>query len=193
MTAPSSIDPAHLLHEQLAQASPDLLRQMLTTFIDTLMSAEADAVCGADYGQQRVPDQRAQRLPGPGVRYPRQHPRPCDSEAARGLVLPGLAAGVPPANGAGADHRGRHLLPAGCLDPADGEAGGVPGHHPALEVIGQRDGEGSRRAGRADSRHRPLDQGPYTFLAADALVLKVREGGRVVNVHALVATGVNAN
>jgi hypothetical protein len=30
MTAPSSIDPAHFLHEQLAQASPDLLRQMLT-------------------------------------------------------------------------------------------------------------------------------------------------------------------
>jgi putative transposase len=41
-------------------------------------------------------------------------------------------------------------------------------------------------------RTRPLDAGPYTFLAADALVLKVREGGRTVNVHALVATGVNA-
>jgi putative transposase len=52
MTAPSSIDPAHFLHEQLAQASPDLLRQMLTTFIDTLMSAEADAVCGAEYGER---------------------------------------------------------------------------------------------------------------------------------------------
>ncbi len=41
-------------------------------------------------------------------------------------------------------------------------------------------------------RTRPLDAGPYTFLAADALVLKVREGGRVVNVHALIAVGVNA-
>ncbi len=41
-------------------------------------------------------------------------------------------------------------------------------------------------------RTRPLDAGPYTFVAADALVLKVREGGRVVNVHALIATGVNA-
>jgi putative transposase len=29
---------------------------------------------------------------------------------------------------------------------------------------------------------------PNTFVAADALVLKVREGGRVVNVHALLAT-----
>ena len=42
-------------------------------------------------------------------------------------------------------------------------------------------------------RTRPLDAGPYTFVAADALVLKVREGGRVVNVHALLAAGVNAD
>ena len=33
MTAPSSIDPTRFLHEQLDQASPDLLRQMLATFI----------------------------------------------------------------------------------------------------------------------------------------------------------------
>ncbi len=50
MTAPSSIDPARFLHDQLASASPDLLRSMVTTFINTLMSAEADAVCGAPYG-----------------------------------------------------------------------------------------------------------------------------------------------
>ena len=37
------------------------------------------------------------------------------------------------------------------------------------------------------------DAGPFTFVAADALVLKVREGGRVVGVRALVATGVNNN
>ena len=40
---------------------------------------------------------------------------------------------------------------------------------------------------------RLADAGPFTFVAADALVLKVREGGRVVAVHALVATGVNAD
>ena len=45
----------------------------------------------------------------------------------------------------------------------------------------------------ADFRTRPLDAGPYTFVAADALVLKVREGGRVVNVHALLATGMNGD
>jgi putative transposase len=32
------------LHEQLAQASPDLLRAMVTMFAEALMSAEADAV-----------------------------------------------------------------------------------------------------------------------------------------------------
>jgi putative transposase len=37
------------------------------------------------------------------------------------------------------------------------------------------------------------EAGPFTFVAADTLVLKVREGGRVVPVHALVATGVNAD
>jgi putative transposase len=42
-------------------------------------------------------------------------------------------------------------------------------------------------------RQRPLDAGPYTFVWVDALTVKVREHGRVVNVHALVATGVNAD
>jgi putative transposase len=40
-------------------------------------------------------------------------------------------------------------------------------------------------------RNRPLDAGPYTFCWADALAIKVREGGRVVNAHALLAVGVN--
>jgi transposase-like protein len=43
----------------------------------------------------------------------------------------------------------------------------------------------------AEFRNRPLDACPYTFVWADALVMKVREGGRVVNVHVLVAVGVN--
>jgi putative transposase len=45
----------------------------------------------------------------------------------------------------------------------------------------------------ADFRDRPLDQGPYTFVWIDALTQKVREGGRTVTVHALIATGVNAD
>ncbi len=45
----------------------------------------------------------------------------------------------------------------------------------------------------ADFRHRPLDQGPYTYVWADALTMRVREGGRVVNVACLTATAVNAD
>jgi transposase-like protein len=44
----------------------------------------------------------------------------------------------------------------------------------------------------AGFRDRKLDAGPYTFIWTGALTQKVREGGRTVNVHCLVATGVNA-
>lgn len=44
-----------------------------------------------------------------------------------------------------------------------------------------------------DFRERPLNEGPYTFLAADALTMKVREGGRVIKIAVMVATGVNAD
>ena len=158
--------------------------------MNTLMSAEADAVCGAPYGE-----------PSPertNVRNGYRH-RDFDTRAGtldvaipklrQGTLLPGLAAGAPPARRAGADHGGGHLLPARGVDPADGEAGRVAGDHPAVEVAGLGDGQGARRARSRRSATRPLDAGPYTFVAADALVLKVREGGRVVNVHALVATG----
>lgn len=42
-------------------------------------------------------------------------------------------------------------------------------------------------------RNQPLDQGPYTFVWVDALTQKVREGRRIINVHALIAVGVNAD
>jgi transposase-like protein len=50
MTASSSIDPSEFLHEHLSQASPDLLRQLMEGLLNTLLSAEADSVCGAAYG-----------------------------------------------------------------------------------------------------------------------------------------------
>ena len=46
----------------------------------------------------------------------------------------------------------------------------------------------------AQFRHRTLDDaGPFTLVAADALTMKVREGGRVVNTVVMIATGVNAD
>ncbi len=50
MTAPHMIDPAHLLGQALGDASPDLMRHLLATTINALLSADADAVCGAEYG-----------------------------------------------------------------------------------------------------------------------------------------------
>src|SRR5512135_1660721 len=52
MAATPSIDSTQFLEEQLAAASPDLLRAMLTTFVEALMGAEADAICGAAYGER---------------------------------------------------------------------------------------------------------------------------------------------
>jgi transposase-like protein len=40
------------LRKQLEQASPDLLRSMVQDFAEALMSAEADALCGAGYGER---------------------------------------------------------------------------------------------------------------------------------------------
>jgi len=50
MTANNSIDPALFLSDHLERAEPGLLPSMLRTFIEALMGAEADALCGAPYG-----------------------------------------------------------------------------------------------------------------------------------------------
>ncbi|ETZ47006.1 putative transposase, partial [Mycobacterium avium MAV_120809_2495] len=49
MTAPHIVDPAGLLGEALAEASPDLMRSLLQTVINALLSADADAVVGAEW------------------------------------------------------------------------------------------------------------------------------------------------
>ena len=60
MTAPHILDPARLLTEALAEASPDLMRSLLQTMINALLSADADAVAGAEWGKPS-PDRLAQR------------------------------------------------------------------------------------------------------------------------------------
>ena len=42
MTAPHIVDPERLLREALGEASPDLLRHLLQTVINALLSADAD-------------------------------------------------------------------------------------------------------------------------------------------------------
>jgi hypothetical protein len=192
MTNPS-IDPARFLHEHLTAASPDLLRSLLTTFIDTLMSAEADAVCGAEYGTSS-----AERV---NTRNGYRH-RDFDTRAGTlDVAIPKLRSGS--------------YFPDWLLERRKrAEAAltsvvatcyllGVSTRRmdklvESLGITRMSKSQVSVMAGHLDAhvasfRTRPLDAGPYTFVAADAPVLKVRDGGRVVNVHALVATGVNAD
>ena len=48
----NTMDAASWLRKQLEQASPDLLREMVQSFAEALMSADADALCGAAYGER---------------------------------------------------------------------------------------------------------------------------------------------
>jgi putative transposase len=193
MTAKPSIDPARMLHDQLASASPDLLRSLLATFLDTLMSAEADAICGAPYG-----------MPSPDRVNVRNGYRHRDFDTRVGtmdVAIPRLRSGS--------------YFPDWLLERrrrAEAALTSVVATCYLLGVSTRRmeklvESLGITRLSRSQVsemardldeqveafRTRPLDAGPYTFAAADALVLKVREGGRVVNVHALLATGVNAD
>ncbi|MGG5753930.1 IS256 family transposase [Zafaria sp. Z1313] len=193
MTAPHVIDPARFLSEQLAQASPDLMRSMLTTFINALMSAEADAVCGAGYGARSVERTNSRN----GYRH-----RVFDTRAGTlDVAVPKLRQGsyFP-------DwllERRRRAEAALTTVVATSYLLGVSTRRmeKLVETLGitrLSKSQVSLMAQDLDTqveafRTRPLDAGPYTFVAADALVLKVREGGRVVNVHAMVATGVNAD
>src|SRR3954467_8589174 len=193
MTAVPSIDAAQLLGEQLERAEPDLLRALLKTFVEALMGAEADAVCGAGY-RERSEDRVNSRN---GYRA-----REWDTRAGTvELAIPKLRSGsyFP-------DwllERRRRAERALTTVVATCYLLGVSTRRmeklvESLGITRLSKSQVSEMAKALDEqvaafRHRPLDAGPYTFLAADALVLKVREGGRVVNVHALVATGVNAD
>jgi len=193
MTATPSIDLPGWMAEQLSQASPDLLRNMIQTFAEALMSAEADAVCGAGYGQ-RSPERSNTRN---GYRR-----RGWDTRAGSiDLAIPRLREGsyFPE----WLLERRRRAESALISVVATSYLLGVSTRRmeKLVEQLGitrlsksqvsemARDLDGQVEAFRT----RPLDAGPYTFVAADALVMKVREDGRTVNVHALLATGVNAD
>jgi putative transposase len=194
MTVNPSIDPARMLEEHLAQASPDMLRELLGSFINTLLSAEADAVCGAEYGVAS-PERTNRRN---GYRH-----RDFDTRAGTiDVAIPKLREGsyFPEwlLERRKRAERALTSVVATCY------LLGVSTRRmdklvQSLGITGLSKSQVSVMAAELDEhveqfRTRPLaDAGPFTFVAADALVLKVREGGRVVPVHALVATGVNAD
>jgi putative transposase len=193
MTSAHFIDPESFLADQLAAASPDLLRSMLSTFIQVLMGAEADAVCGAGYGE-RSEDRTNSRN---GYRH-----RDFDTRAGTiDVAIPKLRSGsyFPDwlLERRKRAERALTSVVATCyllgvstrrMDKLV-ESLGVTSLSKSQVSIMARDLDAQVEAFRS----RRLDQAPYTFVAADALVLKVREDGRVARVHCLVATGVNAD
>ena len=127
----ATMDPVVWLRKHLETADADLLREMLGTFIQALMGAEADALCGAPYGT-RSPERVNTRH---GYRS-----RPFDTRTGTlELALPKLrsgsyflrlAPGAPPTRRAGPAGGDRGVLRAGRLDPAGGGPHRDPRHQP---------------------------------------------------------------
>lgn len=188
-----SMDALAWLRKQLEEADPDLLRSMVNAFVDALMGAEVDALCNAGYNE-RSEDRENSRN---GYRT-----RAWDTRAGSiELRVPKLRSGS--------------YFPDWLIEPrrraeqaliavvADCYLAGVSTRRvdklvKTLGIDGISKSQVSRLAASLDQiveqfRSRPLDQGPYTYLWIDALVIKCREGGRVVNVSATIATAVNSD
>ncbi|MGI5129120.1 IS256 family transposase [Pseudonocardia sp. CA-107938] len=191
MAALDSVDDvAGWLDDRLAGAGPDLLRAMVKQFAEALMAAEADAVCGAGYRERSVARVNSRN----GYRH-----RDWDTRAGSiELSIPKLRSGsyFP-------DwllQRRRRAEQALVSVVATSYLLGVSTRRveklvAQLGIEALSKSQVSEMAKSLDAqveafRSRPLDAGPYTFLWLDALTQKVREGGRTVLVHALVAVGI---
>ena len=176
--------------QTLASASPDVLREMIREFAQRMMDADVEVRCNAGYGE--VTPERVNCRNG----YRR---REWDTRAGTiELAIPKLRAGsyFP----GFLEHR-RRAERALASVVATSYLLGVSTRRveklaASLGVTGLSKSQVSVMAAELDElvegfRSRPLDGGPYTFVWIDALTQKVREGGRTVNVHCLIATGVN--
>jgi len=188
-----TLDPRVWLSKHLEEADVDLLREMVRTFIQALMSAEADAACGALYGE-RSPDRINRRN---GYRSRTFDTRTGTME----LAVPKLRSGsyfpewlLEPRRRA---ERALIAVIAECYVKGVSTRR-VEGLVRTLGIEGISKSQVSELAKSLDEavaafRSRPLDAVPYTYLWMDALVLKCRDGGRIANVSAVVATSVNAD
>jgi putative transposase len=189
----STMDLVGWLRKHLEAADTDLLREMVLGFVQALMSAEADAACGAMLGE-RSADRVNRRN---GYRERRLDTRVGTLE----LAIPKLRAGS--------------YYPDWLLEPrrrveralvqviAECYVRGVStrrveGLVATLGIQGLSKSQVSELAKTLDAevaafQARPLDAGPYPYVWVDALAVKCREAGRIINVAAVVATGVNAD
>lgn len=185
-----SMTPKEWVRKGLETHGEDLLREMVAVFCQVLMDADVEGHCGAAYGE-RSPERVNQRN---GYR-----PRSWDTRVGTlELAIPKLREGsyfpdwlIEPRRRA---ERALVSVVAECY------VRGVSTRRVEglVQTLGIERLSKSRVSEMAksldehveDFRHRPLE-GSYPFLWLDALVLKSREGGRVVNVAVVVAVGVN--
>lgn len=193
MTVPTTIDATAWLRNYLESddGDNDLARDMLATFAQALMSAEASSQCLAGFGERS--DERINSRNG--YRH-----RDWDTRVGTiDLAVPKLREGTYyPAWLL--EHR-RRAEQALASVVAQCYVEGVSTRRvddlvKAMGLDGMSASQVSRLAATLDAkvaefRNRPLDAGPYRYVWIDALTQKVREGGRVVNVSAVVATSVN--
>jgi len=180
------------LRKQLQEADPDLLRAMVESVVATLMGADADALCGAAYGE-RHPERTNRRngyrerawdtrlgtiaLPIPKLRHGSYfpewllEPRRRAERALVQVVAEAYLLGV-------SVRRVESLVQTLGIDRLSKSR--------VAEMARELD------ALVATFRTRPLDAGPYAYLWIDAQTQRCRDGGRVVNVATVTAIGVNA-
>jgi len=184
---------ADLLRKYLeSPAGSDLLAEMVKMAAELLMDADVDVLCNAGYGertQDRVNSRNGHRE------------RRWDTRAGtvmlevpklrRGSYLPSLLEPRRRAEQA--------LVSVVCQAYLEGvSTRRVDDLVRSMGIDGMSKSQVSELAKNLDQkvaefRNRPLDAGPYTYIWIDALFHKVREGGRVVSVATVIATGVNAD
>jgi transposase-like protein len=184
---------AALLRKYLeSDAGSDLLAEMVKMAAELLMDAEVDMLCNAGYGE-RTEDRVNSRN---GHRERRWDTRAGTinleiPKLRKGSYLPSLLEPRRRAEQA--------LVSVVCQAYVEGvSTRRVDDLVKSMGIDGMSKSQVSELAKNLDQkvaefRNRPLDAGPYTYVWLDALFHKVREGGRVVSVATVIATGVNAD
>lgn len=193
MEVNNTMGAAELVRKYLeSQAGSDLLGEMVKMAAELLMDSEVDLLCGAGYGE-RTEDRVNSRN---GHRRRRWDTRAGTialdiPKLRRGSYLPSLLEPRRRAEQA--------LVSVVCQAYIEGvSTRRVDDLVKAMGIDGMSKSQVSELAKHLDERvaefrDRPLDAGPYTYIWLDALFHKVREGGRVVSVATVIATGVNAD
>lgn len=181
------------IRKQLEENGEDLVREMLGLMVQLLMDAQVESLCGAGYAERS--ESRVNRRNG-------YRSRRWDTRAGTvDLRVPKLREGsyFPDWLLAPRRRAERALVSVVAESYVKGvSTRRVDGLVQSMGIEGISKSQVSEMAKSLDEtvedfRHRPLDAGPYPYLWLDALVVKCREGGRVVPVSVIVATAVNAD